>query len=352
MKKINEYAVVLLLLLVTVLTFGIISEYIKALLLAAIMAGLFGGLYGKLLKKFRSSISALIVTFLLIFTVLIPVIFVATMISSQAIAISKSASPVLNEIAEHPNDYVKHVYHNSFLVEIFNTELEFVSATQKWFRSGGQVIISSLQKMGANVTGWIVRLFIFLFAFYYFLIDGKTYLQWTLKNIPIAESDKRLLLANFLTVAEATLKGTFVIAVIQGSIGGLTMFFLGVPYTMLWWILMIFASIIPAAGPAIIWIPAAIFLYLTGHHTESIILTLVGTFVIGLVDNFLRPKLVGQDVKMPELMILVTTLGGIAVYGLAGVIIGPIIGALFMTTWEIFGRTFSDKFLVDVKDNK
>lgn len=342
MTKIHKYTVVLLLLFMSFLTFDLISQYLRPLLLAAIMAGLFGKTYYKINKKLSESASALITTFILIFTVLIPLIVVGVVISKQAVSMVNSSGPVINEVAQHPNEYVKDIYHHSFLSDVFETEVEFVKATHEWVKSAGSLIVSKAQKASANLAAWIVRLFIFLFAFYYFLIEGKNYLKWIMKNIPISQEDKDHILNNFLTVAEATLKGTLVIALIQGSIGGVTMYFLGVPNTMLWWILMVIASIIPAAGPALVWIPVAVFLYFTGSVKEAIILTVIGGAFIGLIDNFLRPKLVGQDVKMPELMILVTTLGGIAVYGLAGVIIGPIIGALFITTWDIFGKTFKD----------
>jgi predicted PurR-regulated permease PerM len=105
---------------------------------------------------------------------------------------------------------------------------------------------------------------------------------------------------------------------------------------------MVVFSIIPALGPAIIWIPAAVFLFLQGNILNGIILVLWGAIVIGNIDNLLRPKLVGKDAHMPDLMILFGTLGGLALFGIAGIIIGPIIGALFITAWDIYGRAFND----------
>ena len=146
-------------------------------------------------------------------------------------------------------------------------------------------------------------------------------------------------------------KGTFLIGVIQGGIGAVAMAMVGIPNVLFWGLIMTILSIIPALGPAIIWLPAAIMLILQGSLAKGIILIAVGAIVIGNIDNLLRPKLVGKDAEMPDLMILFGTLGGLAMFGISGVITGPIIAALFISLWDIYGKAFKEYlYPVDIEE--
>lgn len=343
MKKAHDYAVIVLLCIISLLTLGFLSVYLRALILAAVLSGIFSPIYKKFNTKLKlkKALSGTLTVFVLIGTVLIPLSILGVIVTKQAVSISKSTSKYFKEATNEDNAIIKKIYHSTYFENIYATEEEFIISSQEWMKSAAKTVASSAQKFTSDVANWVIRFFIFLFAFYFFLIDGKSYLSWVTDNLPFTQQEKELLVNNFVVVASATLKSTLIISAIQGTIGGITMYFLGVPHTALLWILMMFASIIPSLGPAIIWIPVSIYLYFTGDHTSAIILTVVGAGFIGLVDNFLRPILVGRDVRMPELMVLLSTIGGIAVYGVAGIVIGPIIAALFITTWEIFGNTFT-----------
>jgi predicted PurR-regulated permease PerM len=142
-------------------------------------------------------------------------------------------------------------------------------------------------------------------------------------------------MVKFAAVARATVKGTVVVGIVQGILGGLAFWFTGIDGSLLWGALMAFLSLIPAVGSAIIWVPAAIFFFATGALWKG--LFLVGFFVVivGLVDNILRPLLVGKDTKMPDYLILIATLGGMEIYGINGFVIGPVIAALFIACWNL-----------------
>ena len=150
-----------------------------------------------------------------------------------------------------------------------------------------------------------------------------------------------MLLSRFVRVTKATLKGTFLIGLIQGVMGAVAMAIAGIPNVFFWGLVMVVLSVIPALGPALVWLPASIILIVQGNTLSGILLMVFGIVVIGNIDNLLRPKLVGKDAQMPDLMILFGTLGGLAMFGMAGIIIGPIIAALFMTLWEIYGHSFN-----------
>jgi predicted PurR-regulated permease PerM len=140
-------------------------------------------------------------------------------------------------------------------------------------------------------------------------------------------------------VIRATIKGNVAVAAAQGIIGGLTFSLMGLQGSLLWGALMAFLSLLPAVGAALIWGPVAIYFLAVGAIGKSLGLIFVGVFVIGLVDNILRPLLVGKDTQMPDYVVLMSTIGGIALFGINGFVIGPVIAALFMAAWDLFASS-------------
>ena len=145
--------------------------------------------------------------------------------------------------------------------------------------------------------------------------------------------------ARFTTVIRATIKGSILVAVLQGALGGLIFWLLGLHAPVLWGVVMGLLALLPAIGAALIWVPAAIYLLATGSIWQGVVLLMFGAFVIGLVDNILRPLLVGKDTKMPDYVVLISTLGGLATFGLNGFVIGPVIAAIFIAAWDIFSES-------------
>src|SRR4029434_8164744 len=142
--------------------------------------------------------------------------------------------------------------------------------------------------------------------------------------------------SKFATVIRATVKGTIVIAILQGTLGGVIFWFLGIRAALLWAVLMAFLSLLPAVGAALVWVPVAIYFLVTGAVWEGLVLIAYGALVISLVDNFVRPILVGADTKMPDYVVLISTLGGLEVFGMNGIVLGPVIAAMFIVVWDIF----------------
>jgi predicted PurR-regulated permease PerM len=130
-------------------------------------------------------------------------------------------------------------------------------------------------------------------------------------------------------------KGNLVVAILQGALGGLIFWILGVHAPVMWAVLMSVLSLLPAVGCAMVWLPVALYFFATGAIVSGVVLILYGLFVIGLVDNALRPILVGKDTKMPDFLVLLSTLGGLAVFGPNGFVVGPLIAALFIAAWDL-----------------
>ncbi len=163
-----------------------------------------------------------------------------------------------------------------------------------------------------------------------------------IRALPLGDERERLLFAKFAEVTRATVKGNLLIAIIQGALGGLIFWILGITGALLWGVVMAVVSLIPAVGAALVWVPTAIYLAAVGEVASALILTTFGVVVIGLADNLLRPLLVGRDTKLPDYIVLLSTLGGIVMFGVNGFVMGPLVAALFIAFWGIFIREFSD----------
>jgi len=206
--------------------------------------------------------------------------------------------------------------------------------------AASQFVASRAVGIGQDTVRVTVFFFLMLYLLFFFLRDGQRLLEGLVRALPLGDARERLLMERFAEVSRATIKGTIVVGIVQGAIGGIAFAILGLGAPVLWGAMMSLVSIIPAVGPALIWLPTAIFLLITGRIGAGIALILVGVLVIGLVDNLLRPILVGRDTRMPDYLIMLSTLGGLAGFGLAGIVIGPIIAAFFIAVWQMAQTEF------------
>ncbi|HVY64108.1 MAG TPA: AI-2E family transporter, partial [Gammaproteobacteria bacterium] len=196
-------------------------------------------------------------------------------------------------------------------------------------------VAASALAIGQDTVRVLVFFVLMVYLLFFFLRDGQTLLDGLVRALPLGDERERHLLDRFAQVSRATIKGTIVVGAVQGAIGGMAFAVLGVGAPVLWGVVMALLSILPAVGTALVWLPAAIMLLAGGHVVGGVALILIGVFVIGMVDNVLRPILVGRDTRMPDYLILLSTLGGLAGFGLAGIVIGPIIAAFFLSVWQM-----------------
>jgi predicted PurR-regulated permease PerM len=204
---------------------------------------------------------------------------------------------------------------------------------------GSQFIATRALGIGQDTFEFVAELFITTYVAFFLIRDGDSTVRAVRRAIPLAPEHKRELFAKFTTVVRATVKGNLLVAALQGALGGIAFWALDVSAALMWGVLMAFLSLLPAVGAALVWLPVAIYLYLAGALWQSIALLAYGVLVIGLVDNLLRPILVGKDSRMPDYVVMVTTLGGMAVFGINGFVLGPAIGAMFIAVWHIYAAT-------------
>ena len=204
---------------------------------------------------------------------------------------------------------------------------------------GSQFFATQVFSFGQSTFELVVSFFIMLYLLYFFIRDGQQMVRSIRNAVPLAEQQKRLLQLKLRRVVRASVKGNLAVAITQGALGGLMFWFLGIHSSLFWAVLMMFLSLLPAVGAGIVWAPVAIYFLVTSQVWEGVVLALYGVLVIGMVDNVLRPILVGKDTKMPDFLILISTLGGMAIFGLNGFVIGPLIAALFLSSWGLFSGT-------------
>jgi predicted PurR-regulated permease PerM len=207
--------------------------------------------------------------------------------------------------------------------------------------SASRTLAEQALTVGQNTFSFVVSVALMLYLVFFLLRDGHLLLNLMVRALPLGDQRERELFGKFAEVTRATVKGNIVVAMVQGALGGIIFAILGIPGALLWGVVMAFLSLIPAVGAGIVWLPVAVYLLATGSVWEGIVLIAYGAVVIGLADNILRPLLVGRDTKLPDYIVLFSTLGGLSLFGITGFVIGPLVAALFMAFWDIFMREFN-----------
>lgn len=345
--RIENKALLFLLFAVT-LAFGwILLPFYGTILWGSIIALLFTPSYHRLLPRLkgRRTLTALLTLLIVLVIVILPFALVtASLARETALVYAKLQSGDLNPalyfrgMFEALPDWMTALLDRFGLVD-FSTLQQRLSAL---LAKGSEFIATQAFSLGQNTFEFFASLFITLYLAFFLIRDGEQ-LALTLRGaLPLAPAHQQELLEKFTTVIRATVKGNLLVAAIQGALGGIAFWFLGVTGALLWAVLMAFLSLLPAVGAGLVWLPVALYFLATGALWQSLALVAYGVFVIGLVDNLLRPVLVGKDTQMPDYVIMISTLGGMAVFGINGFVVGPAIAAIFIAAWDIYITTRPD----------
>jgi predicted PurR-regulated permease PerM len=321
---------------------------IRSFLMAIFLAGIFSALARPLYKRFerwyggRRAPASLSTLVLIVIVVILPLGTLMGIVTAQAIKVGQTVTPWVQEQIAQPGEF--HELLNSLP---FYDKLAPYSETI-WRKAGELIgtishfLISSLSAATMGAVNLLFMVFVMLYTMFFFLMDGDKLVHKILYYLPLQDQDEQRILERFTSVTRATLKGTAVIGILQGCLAGIAFWVVGIPSAVFWGTIMAVLSIIPGIGTALIWGPAVIILAAGGDYLKAGGLGIFCALVIGSIDNLLRPILVGKDTQMHELMIFFGTLGGIIMFGIMGMIIGPIVAALFITIWEIYGVAFND----------
>ena len=343
-ETLKDRSLTVLLALVSIAFVWILLPFYGAVFWAVILGILFAPLQRRLQLKFgwERNLTSLLTLSICLLSAILPVIVLGVFLVQEGTALYKNIESGELDIAGYVAQF-KHSLPSYFqhLLDRFGIG-ELNGLREKIIKSamtGNEFFATQVFSFGQGTFEFIVSFFIMLYLLFFFLRDGAELARKVRLAVPLQEQQKRRLQLKFNRVVRATVKGNLLVAITQGALGGLVFWFLDIPSVLLWAVLMAFLSLLPAVGAGIVWAPVAMFFLLTGAIWQGVVLGLFGIFVIGLVDNVLRPILVGKDTRMPDYMILISTLGGLAIFGLNGFVIGPLIAALFMSSWDIFIET-------------
>jgi len=330
---------VTLVVLVTIAFAVVLWPFYAAIFWAAVLAIVFEPLNRRLRYAMgsRNSLAALSALLIIVFIVILPSVLVGGLVLQEASALMErmqsgefNLAQLLRSAFDAMPAWMARLMEGAGLGNLSALQERLTSG----FSKGAQVVAAQALSVGQNTFDFVVGFFVMLYVLFFFLRDGRWLSARINSAIPLDESLRRRLGSRFVEVVRATVKGNVVVAILQGTLGGIAFWVLGIRAAFLWAVLMAILSLLPAIGTAIVWLPVAIYFILSGQAMQGIALIAFGVLVIGLVDNVVRPILVGKDTRMPDYIVLVTTLGGMAIFGLNGFVIGPLVAAMFMAVWD------------------
>ncbi len=314
----------------------ILKPFIGVLLWAAVLVIVFYPVHRRLVKRTKKpALSALLSCVLVVLTILVPLVLITTAVINELSGAAHGVqaaityvldpnSPLIGRLLGWAGKYVD--------VESLRSGA-YVSDQIRGL--GGQLAGRAVGFIG-GVVGAIVQMFFVIFTMYYLFRDGDRIFDVIRDTLPLERKEAEAIMERTRDVIGASVYGVLAIAVIQGTLGGLAFWVLGVPSAIVWGVVMTFMSMIPMLGSFVVWVPAAIYLAVTGQYVKAIMLVLWGTLVIGMIDNFLRPKLVGSRTKLHELLVFFAVLGGLQVFGVLGIVLGPVVMVLALAMVDVF----------------
>ncbi len=340
----SKSVLLLLLAVITAVFFAMIKTFLMAVLLAGIFSSLAQPLYQRFLKRFgqRASLASAATLLLIVLVIILPLGLLLGIVTGEAIKVGNAVTPWVQDKLDNPDQIMVWLQNQPFYDRIAPYQDDILTKAGEMVGLFSRFLISSLSAVTSGTVQFLFMLTIMLYSMYFFLIDGHKLVDLILYYLPLEDHEERRLLDKFSSVTRATLKGTAAIGALQGSLAGIALAVVGVPSAVFWAAIMVVLSIVPGIGTALVWVPAAAILIAGGHLGKGIFLVIFCGLIVGSIDNFLRPRMVGKDTELPDLLILLATMGGIFMFGALGLIIGPIVAALFVTIWEIYGVVFQD----------
>lgn len=335
---------ILVLLLITSLIFiYMIRSYLIPLILAALTSALIIPIHNRFVRLFRGKkrAAALVTILLLVLIIGIPMLFLLGAVTNEAVALGTKAAPwIAEQLGDGP------------LFENLIGKLPFGEAiapyseqlTEKIYQAAvslGNLLVNSIPQLTRGALTLFLNVFIYLYALFSFILYGSRAVEQVITFIPLSQEDSRRIVTRGMQVIRASLKGILVIGILQGTLITLSFWIIGIEGALFWGLIVVVLSAIPAAGTPLVWGPAALWLAVSGRIGAALALTAWGVLVVGLVDNILRPMVVGRDAKLPDLLILISILGGLGLFGPSGILIGPVIASAAVTVLDIYQHMFS-----------
>jgi predicted PurR-regulated permease PerM len=329
---------------ISVLFLAMVRRFLVTVFLAAIFAGLAYPLYTWLLTHMgnRRVLASAVTVVLLLLGLGLPLGGFLAVVAAEAVQVAQGVEEWIRQPGNRMEQLRSLAARIPFADRIVPQGDELAQQIRDAAGRAGSILWGTVSAATRGTASFLFQLFVLFYALFFFLVSGRETLEVGIGYMPLSDPEKEQLLERFLSVTRATLKGSLLIGVIQGGAAGLGLWIAGVPGPALWGAVMVVLSILPVIGAPLVWLPAVAYLLLMERWLAGILLFAWCAIVVGSADNLLRPRLIGKDARMSDLLILLSTLGGIALFGAVGFIVGPIVAALFVTVWHIYGEAFSD----------
>ncbi|NCA69849.1 MAG: AI-2E family transporter [Sphingobacteriia bacterium] len=341
---VNKSVVLIMAIGISLLFLAMIQQFLMAVFLAALFSALARPLFLRFERHFegRRHLASAMTLLVMAIVVLIPLTVLIGVVAAQAIEVTQTLVPWVKRELADPSATTALLQRLPFYEQILPLRDLLLNQAGEAVTVVSKFLVSSVSSLTVGTLNFFLMAFVVLYSMYFLQMDGDRVIAKILYYLPLKAEDERVMLRKFTSVTRATLKGTLLIGLLQGGLAGLAFAVAGIDNWIFWGTVMIVLSIIPAVGSALVWIPACLFLAVQGQMITAILLGAFCALVVGSLDNILRPILVGRDTKMHELMIFLSTLGGILMFGFSGVFIGPLIASFFISIWEMYGVEFAD----------
>jgi predicted PurR-regulated permease PerM len=327
------------LILVSIAFVWLISPFLMPIFWAISLAVLFYPLVRFLKDSLQGSptTSALIALFIILSVVIVPAMFLLSAVANEAAGLYlriQSGDFDPNEILDWLQNSIPTF--PAYLADMGLDLSDIRENISSLAIEGSQFIATLALTAGQNAVSFAIMFFLMLYLLFFFLRDGEYLLESLVRVLPLGDVRERALFSKFAEVSRASIKGTLLIGSIQGALGGLMFYFVGIENAVLWGVIMMVLSLLPVVGASLVWAPAALLMFINGQVSYAVYLLLFGAIAIGFIDNLLRPIFLGRHTHMPDYLVLFSTLGGLSLFGISGFVLGPVIAALFLSTWIMF----------------
>jgi predicted PurR-regulated permease PerM len=343
-RSFEDNVFLILLVLVTLAFAWVLWPFSGAVLWATTLAIVFFPIYRRLnaLLQQRHNLAAFATLLIIVLLFILPLTVIMASLVQEASSLFASFQLENIDLNQHFQqtrsalpDWAVSLLDRFGLSDLSSVQQQLSSTLTR----ASQFLARQAINIGQVTLDFMIGLFVMLYLLFFFLRDGEALAGRIRQGIPMRDEQQRALINRFTVAIRATVKGDVVVALLQGTLGGVAFWFLGIRAALLWGAVMAILSLLPAVGSALIWGPVAIYLLVTGSIWQGVILLIYGVLVISLVDNIVRPALVAKDTRMPDYIVLLSTVGALATLGLNGFIIGPVVAAMFIAAWDIFGRS-------------
>lgn len=347
-SKIRSLIFFIILIAVTVVFVYLLKPFFYPIFWAAIIASIFYPVFKKINTKFKHvNLSAIATIIIVLIIIIIPVTILSSLIVKESLNIYESLANKQGHIVETIQNVIGWVKTNPLTEKLRLNEQQVTEKLTDIAKIITTFIFTAAKNLTQNSLTFLIMFVIMVYTLFFFLKDGDKLLRRLMHISPLGDKHEIIMYKKFTSTARAALKGTLIVGVIQGFLGAVLFYAMGIEGALIWGIIMTLFSVVPGFGSYVVWLPAAITMFILGNIWQGAVIIIFGALVISTIDNFLRPVLVGKDTQMHPLLILFSTLGGLLLFGISGFVIGPIISALLLSLWEMYEQYYREELSND-----